>query len=307
MALSFLEFTLTVKDVRTAVDDIHLRSLDLKKAVISNMPDYVKRDPRLGPMLEGVRQSGRKLFLLTNSDWWYTNNIMTFLLGGQSVSVVNITYIVDSSLNWELRRSVRLVTVRYFLGEWRACFDCVIVDACKPKYFSGGTPLHIVSPQSGEVRLAPPLSNLPAGGDDVILSGGDAASLTRMLGLPGRNILYCGDHLYADVIKCRQLSPWRTLLVIPELARELTAARLTSGLLEQLARLESLLASNPKLTELKRRLHEAVAEFDRSFCQTGSLFRSGVRLSYFGAMVHAWAELYTGSVNNILGYSLDHR
>ena len=99
MALSFLEFTLTVKDVRTAVDDIHLRSLDLKKAVISNMPDYVKRDPRLGPMLEGVRQSGRKLFLLTNSDWWYTNNIMKYLLGGgarpHSLPVRDISFILQ--------------------------------------------------------------------------------------------------------------------------------------------------------------------------------------------------------------------
>ena len=140
-----------------------------------------------------------------------------------------------------------------------------------------------------------------------MLSGGNAANLTRMLGLAGHDIIYCGDHLYADIIKCRQLSPWRTLLIIPELSKELTASLQTGGLLDQLARLDSLLAKHPKLSELKCRLEEAVMEFDRSFCQTGSLFRSGHRLSFFGAQVEVWAELYTGSVSNILGYSLDHR
>ena len=64
------------------MDDIHLRSLELKKSCINNIEQFVRRDPRLAPMLEGIRRSGRKTFLLTNSDWWYTDNIMTYLLGG---------------------------------------------------------------------------------------------------------------------------------------------------------------------------------------------------------------------------------
>ena len=121
------------------------------------------------------------------------------------------------------------------------------------------------------------------------------------------SILYCGDHLYADVIKCRQLAGWQTVLVVPELSRELSTSRLTSGLLDHLERLQALLAVNPRLADLKCRLHEVLTQFDTSFCQTGSLFRSGSRLSYFGAMVGSWSQLYTGSVCNILGYSLNHR
>ena len=68
--------------MRTAVDDIHLKSLKLKKSCISNIEQFVRRDPRLPAMLEGIRESGRATFLLTNSDWWYTNNIMKYLLGG---------------------------------------------------------------------------------------------------------------------------------------------------------------------------------------------------------------------------------
>ena len=182
----------------------------------------------------------------------------------------------------------------------------MVVDACKPKYFSVGTPLHLVSATTGEKSLAPEVELLHAGGETV-LSGGDATTLTRILGLAGHQIIYCGDHLYADIIKCRQLSAWRTLLIIPELSKEMSASHLTAGLLDHLARMESLLAKHPKLPELKCRLEEAVREFDRGFCGTGSLFRSGDRLSFFGAMVSAWSELYTGEVCNILGYSLDHR
>ena len=73
------------------MDDIHLRSLQLKKSCINNIEQFVRRDHRLPAMLERIRQSGRKTFLLTNSDWWYTNNIMNYLLGGirrETISVV---------------------------------------------------------------------------------------------------------------------------------------------------------------------------------------------------------------------------
>ena len=132
------------------------------------------------------------------------------------------------------------------------------------------------------------------------------ADLTSLVG-DGGEILYCGDHLYADIIKSRQMAGWRTLLVVPELVREVSVSHLTSDLLDHLVRLQALLADNPRLTELKCRLHETLTQYDRSFCQTGSLFRSGCRLSYFGAMLGTWAQLYTGSVCNILGYSLNHR
>ena len=70
--------------MRSAVDDIHLRSLQLKKSCLENIEQFVRRDQRLPVMLEGIRQSGRATFLLTNSDWWYTNNIMKYLLGGMA-------------------------------------------------------------------------------------------------------------------------------------------------------------------------------------------------------------------------------
>eukprot|EP00092_Neocalanus_flemingeri_P002248 GFUD01002394.1.p1 GENE.GFUD01002394.1~~GFUD01002394.1.p1 ORF type:complete len:504 (+),score=173.37 GFUD01002394.1:133-1512(+) len=270
------EFTFAqlFKDLRTAIDDIHLYSCLLKKNCLTNLPKYVKKDKRLPVMLERMRSSGRKTFLLTNSDWWYTRQIMNFLLGVQGGR--------DDS--------------------WLSYFDLVVVDACKPRFFSTGTPLQSVDTSSSTLV---PLSSCPPG--PAVYSGGDHATISTMLGAKGPDVMYAGDHLFADVIKCRKLCEWRTLLIVPELSHELQVSQKNSALLSHLSKLETLLADNPQLEELKVRLWEAVNELNQDFGGSGSLFRSGSRLSYFGSQVMIWADVYTGSVNNLAGYGMEHR
>ena len=41
----------------------------------------MRRNVRLAALLQRIRHSQKKTFLLTNSDWWYTDCIMSFLLG----------------------------------------------------------------------------------------------------------------------------------------------------------------------------------------------------------------------------------
>ena len=48
---------------------------------------YIHADPRLGPMLQMLRASGRKVFLATNSLWDYTNVVMNFLLLGTTTAL----------------------------------------------------------------------------------------------------------------------------------------------------------------------------------------------------------------------------
>ena len=90
------------KDIRTAVDDMHVTSLALKTTILSDPGKYIRKDERLESSLTRLKSMGKKLFIVTNSDWWYTNNIMQFLLG----------------------------------HSWRSFFHLVIVDAWKPKFFS---------------------------------------------------------------------------------------------------------------------------------------------------------------------------
>jgi 5'-nucleotidase len=42
---------------------------------------YITYDPNIFPMFEGFRRAGRKVFLLTNSLWEYTNVVMNYLEG----------------------------------------------------------------------------------------------------------------------------------------------------------------------------------------------------------------------------------
>ena len=134
-------------------------------------------------------------------------------------------------------------------------------------------------------------------------SGGNYKHLTSLM--ETSSIMYCGDHLFADIIMCRKLTPWKTLLIIPELEQELTKGN--DDFLRHLHKLELLLSTHPKLTECQSGLEEAVSEYDARFGERGSLFRCGAELSFFAAMTQHWSEIYTGSVNNLINYSLNTR
>ena len=204
---------LYLKDIRAAIDDIHVTSLKLKTTCLASPEQYIKRDDRLAGLLERLRTSEKKTFLLTNSDWWYSNQVMTFLLG----------------------------------PGWVSHFSVVVVDACKPSFFSS----------SREMR------RLEAG--DTVYSGGDHAKLTALLGCRGDDIIYWGDHLYADIVQCRRLSPWRTALVVPEL--------------------DWSHISSPSST---------------------NIFRCREDVTYFTSNMEKYADIYTGSVCNLLNYKVDH-
>lgn len=87
--ISFLTFFF--QDIRNAVDFVHLRG-ELKQRTIENLEKYVKKDERLPTFLARLRESGAKTFLLTNSDYNFTNKIMTYLFDfphGAKVSLVS--------------------------------------------------------------------------------------------------------------------------------------------------------------------------------------------------------------------------
>lgn len=64
--------------MRNAVDWVHLQG-DMKQKTIENLEEYVRKDARLPMFLARLRESGAKTFLLTNSDFNFTNKIMTYL------------------------------------------------------------------------------------------------------------------------------------------------------------------------------------------------------------------------------------
>jgi HAD superfamily 5'-nucleotidase-like hydrolase len=69
-------------DIREAIDTVH-RDNSLKREVRKDISRYIFQDPELGPALHKLRSGGKRLFLLTNSAWDYTDAVMKYLLDGQ--------------------------------------------------------------------------------------------------------------------------------------------------------------------------------------------------------------------------------
>ena len=74
-----LSYKSIFSDVRGAVDYVHIKG-DLKAKTCENLAKYIKKDDRLPQVLHNIQKSGAKTFLLTNSEWEYTNKVMHFLL-----------------------------------------------------------------------------------------------------------------------------------------------------------------------------------------------------------------------------------
>ena len=90
---------------------------------------------------------------------------------------------------------------------WTKFFDLVVCEARKPHYFGGAN-----KSKNGAQIVR---------GTDRVFCGGNIDELEEKIGCSGNDILYIGDHIYADLITSKRSSHWRTMLVISELDEEL--------------------------------------------------------------------------------------
>ena len=77
---------------------------------------------------------------------------------------------------------------------------------------------------------------------DNIYPTGSSEVFSRLIGAKGKDVLYFGDHIYGDVLKCKKLRGWRTFLMIPELAQELHVWIDKHHLYNKLQNLDAMLA-----------------------------------------------------------------
>ncbi len=111
-------------DVRHAIDTIH-KDGSLKTKLMSDLATYVRVDERLPLTLHKMRSAGKRLFLLTNSHWPYTDALMSFMLNDRLAAYPN----------------------------WRRYFDYVIVGGRKPVFFTDRDPFLVLdTSEPGRVR-----------------------------------------------------------------------------------------------------------------------------------------------------------
>ncbi len=290
--------------VRAKVDAQHLEGR-LKAEIAADPAGFVRLDPEAPLALLDQRAAGKRLLLITNSEWSYTARMMA--------------YAFDP-----------------FLPEgmgWRDLFELVIVGARKPAFFAERGPFFEVV--TGEGLLRPLAGPLQPGGAYL---GGSAAQVEQELGISGDQFLYVGDHMFGDVHMSKRQLRWRTALVLRELEAEVDAldafaereSRL-SALMEQKERLEARLAQvrlasqrlragyGPVPSEGMGALEEAAQELrarilaldgelaplaqastELTNARWGLLTRAGNDKSHLARQVERYADVYTSRVSNFL-------
>ncbi|MBC8134112.1 MAG: HAD-IG family 5'-nucleotidase [Deltaproteobacteria bacterium] len=300
--------------IRECIDLAH-RDGSMKETVRANLPDFIQADPHLAETLHKLRSSGKRLFLLTNSAWDYTDPVMSHLLDGQLGAYPS----------------------------WRNYFDIIIVAAAKPEFFTGEHPF-VELDNEGLPMLRTTSGPFVRGR---IYSGGNLKQFEARARASGDGVLFVGDHIYGDMLRSRKSSSWRTAMVVQELEHEITTTDKLKGKLVALDQLDARL--NQLDTELnerqstmrflqrldvddsapggKERLaaqravktdidhlrgalkrthaeHRALEnETDLAFNpHWGPIFREGNEISKFAEQVEAYACVYTSRVSNLRFY-----
>lgn len=208
-------------DLRIFIDTAH-RDGSIKYKVVENLEKYIIRDKYLASTLIKLIDDGKKIFLLTNSHWEYTKEIMTYLLDDAHPE----------------------------FPHWRDYFEEIIVGAAKPSFFSGRQPFFEVETVSGLLRPNP--ESFIKGH---VYHGGNADLFQKMTGLSGDEILYVGDHIFGDIMKSKGTLNWRTMLVVEELERELPKLEALKPKLQEIySALTTLEEVEAELSKLKSKL-----------------------------------------------------
>lgn len=291
--------------VRQTLDTAHMEGT-LKAEVLRNPERFIVLDPEVPLTLLDQKHAGKRLLLITNSEWAYTREIMS--------------YCFDRFLPAGMT--------------WRELFEVVVVGARKPSFFTTSNPMFEVVTEDGLLR--PAIGQMARG---KAYLGGSARQIEKFLGLSGDEILYVGDHVFGDVHVTKNILRWRTALILQELEAEIEANEAFKSTEKELERLmadkerveaQYCLArlraqrkvggyaptepqKDPKepetpLAELRAQteaLDEKLAPLARASTEIsnpywGLLMRTGNDKSYLAYQVERFADIYTSRVSNLL-------
>ncbi|KAK3038114.1 hypothetical protein RJ639_029568, partial [Escallonia herrerae] len=336
------DYSRMYKDVRAAVDLCH-RDGTLKQMVAKDPKRYINEDTLIVPMLKMLRDSGRSTFLVTNSLWDYTNIVMNFLCGsptsdGSSASNFDWLQYFDVVITGSVKPS--------FFHENRSNLFEVIPDSGMLLNTDNGSPMPQVSvdipstmlyvificfpfmsssevdlvltKKVGSNSLKLPLKSLK--GTCRVFQGGNVAHLHKLLDIGSSSqVIYVGDHIYGDILRSKKVLGWRTMLVVPELEREVELLSETRDTRKQLRLLRSERdCIEDKIHHLKWSFRFEGLNADEKqklSCELeilefhkvwGQLMKTGYQNSRFSHQVERFACLYTSQVTNLSLYSPDN-
>lgn len=284
------------EDIKSMIDYAHSDGT-LKGMVRKNLKKYIVKDPEVAKMLERYKRYGKKLMVITNSDYNYTDLLLSYTID---------PYLEDHKT-------------------WRDLFDLTVTLSCKPGFFTAKNAFLKIDPKT---EL---MSNHFGTVTEGLFQGGSAGKLQNDLGLDGDEILYLGDHIYGDVVTIKKTFNWRTALVLEPLIEEidaLTKSLPTQKTIDKLMlekedletrintldlkkhedgekvpkeELSSLFSQMDKINaKISTHLEEYQKHFNRHW---GAMMRAGQEESRFADQVEKYACIYMSKVSDLINYS----
>ena len=293
--------------VRQSLDETHMEG-KLKAEIIAEPKRFVEIDEEMPLTLLDQKQAGKKLILITNSEWSYAVPMLGYVFDG---------LLPDGTT-------------------WSDLFDLAIVGARKPEFFTGRAPAFEVATEDGLLRdHYGPLR------EGRVYVGGNARSIEESLGLRGEEILYVGDHMFVDVNISKSILRWRTALIIRELEDEIVAMKRFEEdqhrLSLMMVRKEELeadyseirLAIQRKRQNYEPQRQEPIDDLERQLAEVreevialdgdiaplaaeagrllnpnwGLLTRAGNDKSHLARQMERYADIYTARVSNFLHHT----
>lgn len=294
--LALPNYDVLASDIKDALDICHSDGT-LKNHVRNNISKYIIQDPEVVALFERYKRYGKKLLVITNSDFNYTKLLLDY-------------------------------TINPFLKEhkdWSDLFEITVTLASKPRFFNTRTPFLTIDPATGF------MTNTEGKITKGIYQGGYAGKLQADLGLEGDEILYLGDHIYGDVVSIKKTFNWRTALVLDPLAEEIEAIKKSAPIQLQIdiqMRAKEILEGKLNVLDLKKHEHaEDVSKEElthlfneiekvntvisdlldqhRQFFNPywGEMMRAGLEESRFADQVEKYACIYMTKVSDLIEYS----
>ncbi|MDD5091630.1 MAG: HAD-IG family 5'-nucleotidase [Candidatus Wallbacteria bacterium] len=303
--ISTKSYTEIYDDVRVSIDGVH-RDDTLKSRVLSDLMRYFKKDVKLPLCLHKFRKSGKKLFLLTNSEEYYTEKVLSCILSG------NMQQYPD----------------------YKDFFDLIICRSGKPDFYQIEKPFCDGQGKMRQGGCAREMEKLlGCRGDEILYFGdhtfGDILVAKKYLGWRTAMVIEeleseihsqnGTEGLYEEYFHCMRERDEKYLATSKDF-RRINALRLKKvqnfGDLTR-ADLESIDAEYQelftKIGENERQITEALV-FLRDTEQRimeqfnplwGPLFKAGMEKSNFGRQVETYACVYTSRVSNFFLYPAD--
>ncbi|XP_057538808.1 uncharacterized protein LOC130816165 [Amaranthus tricolor] len=273
-------------DVNHAIQHVH-RSGAAHKAILSDPQRYLVKNGQMYYFLKMLREKGKKLFLLTNSPYYFVDGGMRFLL--------------EDSLG--------------FGDSWKELFDVVIAKANKPDFYTSERPFRCYDTSKDTLAFSKVDTFLPK----KVYYHGCLKSFLQITKWHGPEVIYFGDHLFSD-LRGPSKAGWRTAAIIYELENEIRIQNEDDYRFEQakfhiiqelLGRLHATVIDSHKSEAYKSLMDELNEERQKSRCTMKNMFNKAFGATFltdtgqessFAYHIHQYADVYTSKPENFLFY-----